>query len=171
MFPERAPRSAPVSDQTNHWYALALRPRCAGIHGVRVQSLAEVKYQPCLTEHRPLTGFVRLRSPRILPLPIRLARLSGCRWLINAQRQDPRVYYFQRSLPPIVSQSSLGPVLRDLLTIRRPAQPPSATTDSFETIKNMCFVADRMAAGFPPQSEPEMSTYSIFRHFQLTQIF
>lgn len=39
LFLERAPRSAPVSDQTNHWYALALRPRCAGIHGVRFHPL------------------------------------------------------------------------------------------------------------------------------------
>lgn len=80
-----------------------LRPRCAGIHQVQLHPLLNSKNRPCHTEHRPGTGFVRLRSPGILPLHIWLVRLSGCRWPIDA---DPRGYYSQRSLPLVVSKKS-----------------------------------------------------------------
>ena len=123
LFLERAPRSAPVSDQTNHWYALALRPRCAGIHGVQLHPLLSSQNQPCLTEHRPATGFVRLTSSQILPLSDAVSEMSGCRWFVNA---DPRVYYPRRPLPLIVAKSSLGTVVKDFLTLRLPSQPRSA---------------------------------------------
>lgn len=79
---------------------------------------------------------MRLRSPGILPLPIRLARLSGCRWLVNAQRQDPRVYYFQRSLPPIVSRLSLEPVQRiiQLSGVQPNLGPQQHDSDAIKTL-------------------------------------
>lgn len=129
--------------------------------------LLSSKNQPCLTKHRSATGFVRLRSPRILPLPIRLAKLSGCRWLVNAHRQDPRVYYFQRSLPPIVSQSSLGPVPKDLLTIRRQIQLWCATACAYETNRSIaCSTVSSgkslKAARCSSQSESRPSSYFNF---------
>ncbi|KAF2625558.1 hypothetical protein BU25DRAFT_115663 [Macroventuria anomochaeta] len=39
--------------------------------------------------------------------------MNGCHWVINA---DPRACYSQRSLPLIVSKSSLGTVRKDLLS-------------------------------------------------------
>lgn len=47
-----------------------------------------------------------------------VSEMSGCRWLLGA---DPRVYYFQRSLPLIVPTLSL-------VTARSTLQVPTAAS-------------------------------------------
>lgn len=47
-----------------------------------------------------------------------VSKMSGCRWLLGA---DPRVYYFQRSLPLIVPTLSL-------VTARSTLQVPTAAS-------------------------------------------